>query len=626
MDSNKSVEDRQPGSLSRTNGQLTKAESAELRPVRPNANLANREESSLFTATNFGQSVVFQQSQVWSRAIIWGIMGITASLVAWACFARIEEAIPAQGKLEPLTDVKKVQSPISGVVKKVYVKNGDRVKAGDLLIQMESTVPESQLSSLASTKAALEEENRFYRSQLNAAVASTSVPRNANIKPEILSLTKSRNALAAENQLFRSEIAGGSGNGALTVEQQSRLRTNQAELNTRLAAGQLEVGQVEKQKSENRVRRQGLLTQIDSLGGIVSSLKSGMESGQARLASELSQVDKQLLQNRARLIETKQALVSNRNILVDLRPAAAAGALSKVQVSRQEQEVNKYESQLEQQTQEQSRLQEEKRRLLSASRVEAQNQQQRLQEQQQLIKQRKSEISQLDEELLRLDLSARQGQARLSQNVVGNQKDLYARTADNDKRIAEIDSQINKVIVENEKKITEIGSQLTQAGQNLKYQEIRSPSDGTVFELKAFNEGTINGNSSEPVLQIVPENNLIAKVFITNKDIGFVRKNLDVDVRIDSFPFSEFGDVKGTLEWIGSDALPPDQTFPYYRFPARIKLKQEFLKVNQGGTSKDIPLQTGMSINANIKLRDRTVMSIFTEMFTRQSDSLKNVR
>ncbi len=36
--------------------------------------------------------------------------------------------------------------------------------------------------------------------------------------------------------------------------------------------------------------------------------------------------------------------------------------------------------------------------------------------------------------------------------------------------------------------------------------------------------------------------------------------------------------------------------------------------------------KTGMSINANIKLRDRTVMSIFTEMFTRQSDSLKNVR
>jgi hemolysin D len=618
MDSSKKIEDRQPAS-----GQLARVEPAELRPVRPNANLANRDESSLFTATNFGQSVVFQQSQVWSRAIVWGIMGITAALVTWACFARIDEAVPAQGKLEPISDVKKVQAPISGVVKKVFVKNGDKVRAGDLLVQLESIVPESQLSSLGSTKAALEEENRFYRSQLNPGAARTAP--TANIKPEVLALTRSRNAIAAENQLFRTELAGGNG-GGLTAEQQGRLRTNTTELNTRLLAGQFEVGQVEKQKSENRVRHEGLLNQIGGYRENISSLQSGMQSSGARLASELAQVDRQLGQNKARLIAAQQAVRSNSAILRDLGPAAREGAVARVQVSRQEQEVNTRVSELEQQTQEQGRLQEEKRRLFSANRIEAQNQQQRIQEQQQLISQRTSEIKQLDREIERLQLSVGQSRAKLSQNVAGNQKELYARTSENDKRIAEIDSQINKIIVENEKKITELGSQLTQATQNLKYQEIRSPSDGTVFELKASAEGVVNSNSPDAIVQIVPDNNLVAKVYITNKDIGFVKKDLPVDVRIDSFPFSEFGDVKGTLEWIGSDALPPDQTFNYYRFPARIKLDKQSLNIKQGDTAKDIKLQTGMSINANIKLRDRTVMSIFTEQFTRQSDAMKNTR
>jgi HlyD family secretion protein len=205
---------------------------------------------------------------------------------------------------------------------------------------------------------------------------------------------------------------------------------------------------------------------------------------------------------------------------------------------------------------------------------------------------------------------------------------LLARITTNDKSIAEIDSQLTKVIVDNQKRIYEINSQISQidselskAKTTLKYQKISSPFDGTIFELKAKTSGFVV-NSSEPILKIVPNDNLIAKVYITNPDIGFVKEGQKVDVRIDSFPFQQYGDIKGELLTIGSDALPPDEVYSYYRFPAKVRLDRQTLLIN----NRQLPLQSGMSINANIKLRKRTVMSLFTDFLVKKAESLKYIR
>ena len=594
--------------------EIVKTSNSELATTSQTTALKHRDYTS--------QSVIFQQSQIWSRAIGWGIMGLIVAIISWALIARIDEAIPADGKLEPIDDAKKIQAPMSGVVKQIYVKNGDKVRAGALLLRLESTVPESQLTYLASTKESLIAENSFYRVQMNPDGGKGKGERvKVKIAPEILALTQSRSALIAENQLYRAEMSG-KGSASLTPEQQRRLASSVNELNTRIDAGKSEIGQVQKQLSENRVRRQGLVNQQAGIQSNITSINSEITSGGETIATALSQIDRQLSQNQAKISASQKTLTINQQILTDLRPAGAAGAIARTQIDRQEQEVVTRKSELEQQIQEQSRLQLEKNRLVSTSKADTQRQQQRIQEQQQTLKQHDSEIAQLDEEHARLQLSARQSTSKLDNNKAVNRKDLYSRLAENDKRIAEIDSQLNKSIVENEKKITEITNQIAQANQSLKYQEIRSPVAGEVFELKAFKQGVVNSNSPDALVQIVPSKDALAKVYITNKDIGFVKIGQQVDVRIDTFNFSEFGDVKGTIEWIGSDALPPDQVYPFARFPAKIKLSQQTLTVK----GSDIQLKPGMSVKANIKLRDRTVMSLFTDMFSKQSDGVKNLR
>jgi hemolysin D len=570
---------------------------------------------------NTNQSVIFQQSQIWSRAIGWGIMGLIVAIISWALIAHIDEAIPADGKLEPIDDAKKIQAPMSGVVKKIYVKNGDKVKAGDLLLRLESIVPESQLSYLRATKESLAAENSFYRAQMNPGIAKSASLTKIKIAPEILALTTSRSALIAENQLYRAEMSG-KDSASLTSEQQRRLESSVNELNTRISAGQSEIGQVQKQLAENRVRRQGLVNQQAGIQSNIASINSEIASGRESLATALGQIDRQISQNQAKISASQKTLTINKKILADLKPAGTEGAIARTQIDRQEQEVITRDSELAQQLQEQSRLQLEQNRLVSTSKADTQRQQQRIQEQQQLLKQHNSEIAQLGEEYSRLQLSANQSKAKLDNNKAVNRKDLFSRIAENDKRIAEIDSQLNKSIVENEKKITEIANQIAQANQSLKYQEIHAPVAGEVFELKVYPEGVVNSNSPDPLVQIIPNKDAIAKIYITNKDIGFVKIGQQVDVRIDTFNFSEFGDVKGTIEWIGSDALPPDQIYPFARFPAKIKLSQQTLTVKGSA----IQLKPGMSVKANIKLRDRTVMSLFTDMFSKQSDGIKNLR
>lgn len=474
----------------------------------------------------FEQPAVLKQSRNWSRAILWTLIIVTAGTVIWANVAKIEEAVSATGKLEPSGATKEVQAPVGGVVKDIYIKDGQQVKEGEHLITLDNTTAKAQLDSLKQIRASLKQENQFYQSQLrgNNTVDVTSL----QISSPMVNLTKSRTSLLAENQVYRTQLDGNS-LSKLSLSQKERILSNQVELDARVTVSQAAIEQLKRQVQQIEIQRASI----------------------------------------------KDTLRMNQSILDNITPLMKDGGISKIQYFKQEEEVRNAQSQLDQLKQEKAKL-----------------------------------LAEIDE-----------GQAKLQNTVAISRKDWLDKIAQNNQKISEIDGQLTKAIVENNKKIAETDSQISQTQMNLKYQEIKAPVTGTVFELKAHTPGFV-ASSTEPILKIVPTDKLIAKVYITNKDIGFIRQGMKVDVRIDSFPFSEFGDIKGKLVSIGSDALPPDQIYPFYRFPAKVELDSQQLRIR----GNNIALQAGMGINANIKIRDRTVMSIFADMFSSNVESLKNIR
>ncbi|MBV2352143.1 HlyD family efflux transporter periplasmic adaptor subunit [Synechococcus sp. HK05] len=166
-------------------------------------------------------------------------------------------------------------------------------------------------------------------------------------------------------------------------------------------------------------------------------------------------------------------------------------------------------------------------------------------------------------------------------------------------------------------------SQLAEANQSLRYQVIKAPVDGVVFDLKPKSTG-FAAQSTEIVMRIVPYDKLEARVEIPTEDIGFVRVGMPADVSIDSFPATDFGVLEGTVIKIGSDALPPDPSKQreIYRYPASIRLANQQLKLKSGRT---LPLQVGMSLVASIKLRDVTYLQLLLGGFRDKADALRRI-
>ena len=484
-------------------------------------------------------TMVLRQTHFWSRAILWTIIGTFVAAVLWACFAPIDEVVHAIGKLEPRGSVRDVQSPVGGVVEESLVREGDTVKAGQLLVRLDAKVSAAEVKSLEERLASMNAERAFYDSLFSESQPADAAPKT--VSREIADLAKNRAALQAEIKLLR------------------RLRDETGQLHEAIQTSEssnsaLEVNDpVSVQLAEMKALIEGDFAREQGLDADSDSLKY--------FANELTSLSEQYLRSRDQLEELRK-IETNKKLAFDaFTKLNQDGNLSRVDyLARQSEWMNA---------------------IAQVKNLEAQ-----------------------------------------TQNIPTVFKtETNNRIQDNGKRIAEIDANLTKVRLENVKLISETGSRLAAARETLAYHEIKAPSDGVVFETVATKPGTVVG-AKDPVLRIVPSGELIAKVDITNRDIGFVTVGMPCEVEVDTFPKREFGFIEGEVYFVGSDVLPPNEVRKFYSFPAKISLAKQSLQVRD----KKIALQSGMSVGVNIKVRKRHVINIFLDQLLGPMDKMREVR
>ena len=184
-----------------------------------------------------------------------------------------------------------------------------------------------------------------------------------------------------------------------------------------------------------------------------------------------------------------------------------------------------------------------------------------------------------------------------------------------------------------DQQLAELKSRLAEVRVTLRYQQLKSPVDGVVFDLQPTASG-FTAQSTQTVMKVVPFGSLEAKVEVPSNKIGIVKipagcpKQLadcmNADISIDSYPSTDFGVIEGKVTSIASDALAPDQQEQRqeFSFPVTIQLNKQILQLKSGAK---LPLQVGMSLTANIKLRKVSYLQLLLGEFQDKAESLQRL-
>jgi len=100
------------------------------------------------------------------RFVIWTILCLIVLFVAWSFLAKTDKVAIARGKIIPAGKAKVIEPLEEGIVREILVKEGDRVKKGQLLVKLDPTLTSSDVTELNKTLSFLKFEHYLFGQSL----------------------------------------------------------------------------------------------------------------------------------------------------------------------------------------------------------------------------------------------------------------------------------------------------------------------------------------------------------------------------------------------------------------------------------------------------------------------------
>jgi hemolysin D len=194
------------------------------------------------------------------------------------------------------------------------------------------------------------------------------------------------------------------------------------------------------------------------------------------------------------------------------------------------------------------------------------------------------------------------------------QKTIEAFLADNAEKLSEAERQAE-----------ELEQKLAKAEAAIEHLTLKAPIAGTVQASALTTIGQVVSSGQE-VMRIVPEDaGLEIEVYVLNKDIGFVEPGQQAVVKIESFPFTQYGTIAAHVTRVARDSIPEPEANQNEGDPARAANSSAFAGAQRtqnlvfpvtlepeaatiGIDGRPVPLTPGMAATVEIKTGSRRIL------------------
>lgn len=256
-----------------------------------------------------------------ANVLLLAIFGFFAIFILWASLAELDEVTRASGRIVPSKQIQTIQNLEGGIVKEILVRQGDEVKAGDVLVKLDRTQfdaefnrNEEEFFSLEAMITRLQAESNFEEPVFDPTFSDTHEnlvsreinlfnARNAEFNASISSLEARLRQIEQEEIEAKVSLTSATSASVLATNEVDTLRP----LVERGIEPQLELARAEQKKIEAE--------------GAVQIAELGIEKAKKAVEEVNLQIEAERQKFRAGVLTELNEVQINRNQLVDSLPA-----------------------------------------------------------------------------------------------------------------------------------------------------------------------------------------------------------------------------------------------------------------------------------------------------------------